>query len=95
MIPKGCRRLADMDFPFGLRQRECHWLDMVTGYVHLTSRDAAQRAGRKSQFQEPVKDPARFEWHEVTKVAHYYLSVDALTQPMQVREESPPYGDDR
>jgi hypothetical protein len=47
---------------------------------------------------------ARFEWHEaclpklrrrqVTKVAHYYLSVDALTRPMQVREESPPYGEE-
>jgi hypothetical protein len=36
-------------------------------------------------------DPARFEWHEVTKVAHYYLSVDALTRPMQVREDQPPY----
>jgi hypothetical protein len=45
------------------------------------------RAGRRQ-----VQDPARFEWHEVTKVAHYYLSVDALTQPMQVREESLPYG---
>jgi hypothetical protein len=39
-----------------------------------------------------IKDPARFEWHEVTKVAHYWLSVDALTRPMQIREESPPYG---
>lgn len=29
---------------------------------------------------------------QVTKVAHYYLSVDAMTGPMQVREDSPPYG---
>jgi len=42
--------------------------------------------------QEPVKDPARLKWHEVTKVAHYYLSVDAMTPPIQVREDSPPYG---
>lgn len=44
-----------------------------------------------------------FEWHEaclpkprrrqVTKVAHYYLSVDAMTRPMQVREDSIPYGE--
>jgi len=40
-----------------------------------------------------IKDPARFEWHEVTKVAHYYLSVDALNRPMQIREESPLYGE--
>jgi hypothetical protein len=42
-------------------------------------------------LQEPIKDPARFEWHEVTKVAYYYLSIDALTRPMQVREESLSY----
>jgi hypothetical protein len=28
----------------------------------------------------------------VTKVAHYYLSVIAMTRPMQVREDTPPYG---
>jgi len=40
-------------------------------------------------------DPARFPWHEVTKIAHYYLSVDAMTRPMMVREDSPPYGGKR
>ncbi|MEW6542162.1 MAG: helicase-related protein [Nitrospirota bacterium] len=62
-------------------RRDCYWLYVVTN------------CGTKPQLQEPIKDPARFEWHEVTKVAHYYLSVDAMTRPMQVREESPPYGD--
>lgn len=47
---------------------------------------------RPQNLQEPVKDPARFEWHEVKKVAHYYLSVNAMTQPMQVREGEAPYG---
>jgi hypothetical protein len=28
-----------------------------------------------------VHDPARFPWHEVVKVAHYYLSVDEMTRP--------------
>jgi len=37
-------------------------------------------------------DPARLDWHEVTKVAHYYLSVDAMTRPMEVRERPPDYG---
>ena len=41
----------------------------------------------------PIKNPARLEWHEVKKVDHYYLSIDAVTQPMQVREEIIPYGD--
>jgi hypothetical protein len=36
---------------------------------------------------------ARPDWNEVIKVAHYYLSVDAMTKPMRVREESPPCGD--
>jgi len=44
-------------------------------------------------LQEPVKDPVRLEWHEVTKVAHYYLSVNAMTRPMQVREDEAPYGE--
>jgi hypothetical protein len=42
-------------------------------------------------LQEPIKDPARFDWHEVTKVAHYYLAVDAMTRPMKVREEKLKY----
>ena len=59
-------------------------------------------------LQEPIKDPARLEWHEaclpkprrrqVTKVAHYYLSVNAMTRPdlpagrqVQMREDEAPY----
>ena len=44
-------------------------------------------------FLKSIKDPARLQWHEVKKVDHYYLSIDAVTQPMQVREETIPYGD--
>lgn len=32
-------------------------------------------------------------WHEVKKVARYYLSVDALQQPMTVKDKSFPYGE--
>jgi len=39
-----------------------------------------------------IKDPARLQWHEVKKVDHYYLSIDAVTQPMKVREEESRYG---
>ncbi|MGA2463996.1 MAG: hypothetical protein ABSH06_06535 [Thermodesulfobacteriota bacterium] len=39
-----------------------------------------------------IKDPARLQWHEVKKVDHYYLAIDGLTQPMQVKEKSIPYG---
>lgn len=41
-----------------------------------------------------IKNPASFPWHEVKKVAHYWLEVDALTQPTQVREGQRPYGGD-
>lgn len=30
---------------------------------------------------------ARPKWHEVKKVDHYYLSIDAVTQAMEVREK--------
>jgi hypothetical protein len=39
-----------------------------------------------------IKDPARLQWHGVKKVDHYWLKIDALTQPMWVREDPPPYG---
>ena len=66
--------------------------------------DLKAKRGMSRETLEPIKDPARFPWHEaclprradlrrrqVKKVEHYYLSVDALTQPMQVREEATPY----
>ncbi|MBZ5590515.1 MAG: DUF3883 domain-containing protein [Acidobacteriia bacterium] len=61
-------------------RRDCYWLYVVTDC------DSTPR------LQEPVRNPDRLDWHEVTRVAHYYLSVDAMAQPMQVREDSPPDG---
>jgi hypothetical protein len=61
-------------------RRDCYWLYVVTD------------CGTEPQLQDPIKDPARFPWHEVTKVAHYWLEVDAMTKPMQVREERASYG---
>jgi len=60
-------------------RRDCYWLYVVTG------------CKLQPNLQEPIKNPARFPWHEVKKVDHYYLSVDALTQPMQVREQTEAY----
>ncbi len=59
------------------------------------SRDAAQVGAAKPTLQEPIKDPACFPWHEVTKVAHYWLEVDGMTRPMQVRENAPQYSPQR
>jgi hypothetical protein len=61
-------------------RRDCYWLYVVTS------------CKSEAILQEPIKNPARFPWHEVKKVDHFYLSVDALIKPMQMRETSSPYG---
>ncbi|MGE5551793.1 MAG: helicase-related protein [Bacteroidota bacterium] len=63
-------------------RRDCYWLYVVTN------------CGAKPELQEPIKDPARFPWHEVTKVQHYWLEVNAMTKPIMVREEKANYGDE-
>ena len=37
--------------------------------------------------EEPVKDLARCPWHEVIKMAHYWLDVNAMTRPMVVKQK--------
>lgn len=59
---------------------DCFWLYVVTNCNAIPA------------LQEPIRDPARLNWHEVSKVAHYYLSVNAMQSPMQVRQDPPPYG---
>jgi len=61
-------------------RRDCYWLYVVTSC----------KTGPK--IQEPIDDPARFPWHEVKKIDHYWLEVNAITKPMQVREDSSQYG---
>jgi hypothetical protein len=60
-------------------RRDCYWLYVVTN------------CSEYAQLQEPVKDPARFPWHEVSKVAHYWLEVNAVTKPIVVREGESQY----
>ena len=55
-------------------RRDCFWLYVVTDC------DTVPR------LQDPIRDPARLDWTEVTKVAHYYLSVNAMTKPMQLSQ---------
>lgn len=59
-------------------RRDCYWLYVVTD-CHADPR------------LETLNDPARLPWHEVSKVDHFYLSLNALSQPMQIREEPPSY----
>jgi hypothetical protein len=71
-------------------RRDCYWLYVVTNC--LPGEASAQAGATKPTMQEPIKAPARFPWQEVTKVAHYWLEVTAMTRPMIVREDQPPYG---
>ena len=58
---------------------DCYWLYVVTN------------CAGEPRLQDPIENPARFPWHEVRKVQHYWLDVDAMTQPMELREELAPY----
>jgi superfamily II DNA or RNA helicase len=55
-------------------RRDCYWLYVVTNCG-------------SSPRVHIYRDPASLSWHEVRKVAHYWLSVDAVRGPMRVREE--------
>jgi hypothetical protein len=59
-------------------RRDCFWLYVVAD-CHSSPR------------LEQIPDPARLPWHEVSKVLHYYLTVEAATQPTQLRETGPEY----
>lgn len=48
-------------------RRDCYWLYVVTN------------CSTQPVLQEPVRDPARMEWNEVKKVAHYWMEVKTLT----------------
>jgi len=70
MIPKGCQRWPEVDFPIAevSRQAVQEWLAVRQARAGETER----------KLQEPIKDPARFDWNEVTEVSHYYLSVEEI-----------------
>jgi len=59
-------------------RRDCFWLYLVTN------------CGTTPTLNEPVKDPARFPWHEVSKVQHYWMNIDAMNGPMYVRDNGVP-----
>jgi hypothetical protein len=60
-------------------RRDCYCLYVVTDCATTPRLDTR-------------KDPASMPWNEVIKVSHYYLSVDAMTNPISVRENETPYG---
>jgi superfamily II DNA or RNA helicase len=63
-------------------RRDCFWLYVVTDC----------KTSPKIQL---IKDPASLKWHEVKKIDHYYLSVKAMKDTLQFKEETIPYGEDK
>ena len=59
---------------------DCYWLYVVTSC-----------AGDPT-LREPIRDPARFPWHEVTKVQHYWMDVATMAKP--AAEPAPPGNSD-
>ena len=55
-------------------RRDCFWLYVVTN------------CAIEPVLRGPIKDPARFDWNEVSKVQHYWLSVDSMTRPLHTGE---------
>jgi superfamily II DNA or RNA helicase len=54
-------------------RRDCYWLYVVT---HC---DTAPKL-------QAIRDPTALPWHEVKKVDHYWLAVDAMLETIRVRE---------
>ena len=52
-------------------RRDCYWLYVVTN------------CGGHPELQEPIPEPARFAWREVSKVEHYWLDVGKMIGPME------------
>jgi len=50
-------------------RRDCFWLYVVTNCKTAPT------------LREPIRDPARFPWHEVTKVQHYWIDLGSMTGP--------------
>ena len=61
-------------------RRDCYWLYVVTN------------CATAPELREPVRDPARFPCHEVTKVQHYWTDVKAMTEPMPAAGRDDPGG---
>ena len=57
---------------------DCFWLYLVTN------------CAGEPVLQEPILNPAQFQWHEVSKVQHYWMQVEAMTSPMGNMSQTDP-----
>ena len=56
-------------------RRDLYWLYIVT------------HCDTEPKLREPIKDPARFPWHEVKKIEHYRVNVETLAGTLILKEE--------
>ena len=75
LLPDPCEPHCHDDFKsyakedlLGMTGRDYYWPYVVTN------------CPASPQLQEPVRDPASFPWHEVTKVQHYWLERECHDQ---------------
>ena len=59
---------------------DCFWLYVVTN------------CASDPVLREPILNPARFQWHEITKVQNYSMQVDAMAKSAAPQLGSAPPG---
>ena len=98
MIPRECKRLAEVGFSgFRWSRHAARGKSIQHGHPITMLPSAGGPAGgtsaklRCGPLKFIVQEPASFSWREVTKVQHYWLDVNALQQPMTVQEHGELY----
>ena len=50
------------------------------------------RLQRLSEVDLPIKRISALDWQAIMQARYYRLRQDSVTQPVHLREDSPPYG---
>ena len=77
--PTGTILLSPNEHRVAEDRRDCYWLYVVT--------DCAT----EPTLREPIRDPARFSWHEISKVQNYWMDVDRMAKSTASKVESTPF----
>lgn len=87
MIPKGCKRLADAEFPIAEVSRHAGRIGLPYGRRGQVKRSASFRS--RSRTRPGLTGTRGLRCRTIISRG------DALAKPMQVREESPPHGEEK
>ena len=77
--PRGSILLTPNERRVAEDRPDCFWLYVVTNCASTPV------------LRKRIQNPARLPWHEVTKVQHYSLDVNAMPQPLEGREGQTPH----